>query len=173
MELTTLILQEFEEESAITLRVLKEIENDVFEFSAHKKSMKIKELANHMLLIPNWVPTILSEAEFDWAHYAPPGPFDTIEELLAQFSRYTAIAIRALEEVNDFILKQPWTMRKEFFMFFTIQKHEALRKLVLNHMIHHRAQMGVYLRLNNLKVPANYIVSADENLYAYPVDGKF
>ncbi len=165
MNLTTLLLQEFKAEADTTIRVLDEINNDILEFRPHEKSMTIKDLANHMLLIPSWVRAILRGTEFDWATYTPPSPITSKEDLIIQYAQYAAVATKALEETNDEVLRQSWTMKKGDFTFFTIEKHQAIRNLILNHTVHHRAQMGVNLRLNNLKVPASYVSSADENLF--------
>ncbi|WP_394750188.1 DinB family protein [Spongiimicrobium salis] len=166
MNLTALLLQEFKAEAATTLRVLGEIKNEILDFSPHQKSKTVLDLANHMLLIPSWVVPILEGSEFDWAAYTPPAAMETKEALVVQYQEYVTAAIEALEKADDTILQEPWTMKNGDFTFFTIEKHQAIRNLVLNHTVHHRAQMGVNLRLNDLKVPATYVSSADENLFA-------
>lgn len=166
MNLTELLLQEFKAEAETTIRVLNELENNIFDFKPHEKSKSVKELANHMLLIPSWLAPIIAGPEFDWATYTPPAPVNTKEELITHYEKHVAAAVNALETTDDEVLQQPWTMKNADFTFFTIEKHQAIRNLVLNHTVHHRAQMGVNLRLNNLKVPASYVSSADENLFA-------
>lgn len=166
MNLIALILQEFKVETDTTVCVFEEINNDILKFRPHEKSMNIIDLANHMLLIPSWVAAILRGSEFDWETYTPGAPVTSKEELIIQYAKNVAAAVNALETATDTILRESWTMKKGDFTYFTLEKHQAIRNLILNHTIHHRAQMGVNLRLSGIKVPASYVSSADENLFA-------
>ena len=166
MNLTQLILEEFKAEADTTLRVLGQLTDEAFDFRPHDKSRTNAELVNHMLLIPSWVAPILGGSVFDWAEYTPPAPVTNKADLVAQYQQHVATAVAALEAASDEVLQESWTMKNADLTFFTVEKHQAIRNLVLNHTVHHRAQVGVNLRLSNLTVPASYVSSADENLFA-------
>ena len=100
----------------------------------------------------------------DWEKYIPGPTFTNTKDLLAAYKKHTAKGIEALETLTDEVLAEEWTMRKGDYVFFTLSKYAVLRNLVLNHTIHHRAQLGTYLRSNDLRLPASYVASADENL---------
>ncbi len=166
MKLSEIILEEFKSEMDITLRIFEAVPNAIFDFRAHEKSMSVSEIMNHMLLIPSWVEAILNNSELDWATYSPPQALTTQEELISTFKTYVEAGSKALQAIDDSILEKEWTMKKGDFTFFTVPKRTALRNLIINHTIHHRAQLGVNLRLNNLAVPATYVSSADDNLFS-------
>ena len=166
MKLNQIILEEFTAEMSTTLRIFENISNNIFDFKPHEKSMSVAELVNHMLLIPSWVDGILKTSELDWATYTPPKAITTKEELITAFKLYIDNASELLSHTNDNELESEWTMKKGDFTFFTVPKRVAMRNLIINHIIHHRAQLGLYLRLNNITVPASYVASADDNLFA-------
>ncbi|NAS31483.1 damage-inducible protein DinB [Flavobacteriaceae bacterium R38] len=164
MELNKIIAADFENEMTTTRRFFEAISEDVFDFQPHEKSMSFKTLVNHILPIASWVPGITGASEFDWSTYEWPEALTNKESIVNTFDEYVTAAKAALSAITDEELEEPWTMRNGEKVFFTIPKHAALRNLIISHVIHHRAQLGVYLRLNNLKVPASYVSSADENL---------
>lgn len=166
MTLKKIIIDEFKAEMETTTRTFEAITNNIFDFSPHEKSKTVAELANHMLEIPSWVSAIVNNPELDWSQYTPPKSITNTEDLLNVYKENIATGIKALEEVSEEELQANWTMKKGDFTFFTVPKHIALKKLIISHTIHHRAQMGLNLRLNNLSVPASYVASADENLFA-------
>jgi len=164
MELNKIITADFEHEMNTTRRFFEAISEDVLDFQPHEKSMNFKTLVNHLLPIASWVPAITGASELNWATYTKPEASTNKKNIIATFDANVAKAKEALNTLTDKDLTEPWTMRNGDKIFFTIPKHAALRNLIINHTIHHRAQLGVYLRLNNLKVPASYVSSADENL---------
>ncbi len=166
MILKDIILQEFKDEMDTTIRVFEAVTDNIFDFTPHEKSKTVAELANHMTEIPSWVAGILGGSELDWMQYTPPVKITNAKDLVATYKNNVSIAIKAFSTISNEDLNAQWTMKKGDFTFFTLPKYAVLRKLIINHTIHHRAQMGLYLRLNNLSVPASYVSSADENLFA-------
>ena len=165
MELNTIYLGEFIDEMNTTKRFLESISEDLFDFELHEKSKKFGELVKHMLPIASWIPAITQNAELDWSKATPPKVVTSKKEILEQFEKNIAIGKKALEEVTNEQLMESWTMRNGETIFFSGKKHTAVRRYVFNHIIHHRAQLGVYLRLNDIKVPASYVASADDKLF--------
>ncbi len=165
MELNNIYLEEFLDEMKTTRRFLEKISEDYFEFSIHDKSKKFGELVNHILPIASWIPVITTNSELDWSKTTPPVTQTTKADIIKQFDVNVAIGKKALEAATNDQLKETWTMRNGDTIFFSGTKQTAIRRYVLNHTIHHRAQLGIYLRLNNLSVPASYVSSVDEKLF--------
>jgi len=165
MKVTDVILEELKAEMDSTVRVFEALTDDIFDFSPHEKSKTVAELADHMVAIPAWTSGILAESELDWSKYTPPAPVTNVKELVDTYKNNMEIAVKAFENVSDEDLQAEWTMKNGDFTFFTVPKHMAIQKLIISHTVHHRAQMGVNLRLNNISVPASYVSSADENLF--------
>jgi len=165
MGLNKIIAADFENEMNTTKRFFESISEDIFDFQPHEKSMKFRELINHLLPVPGWVPGITGASELDWSKAPATEPLTDKASIVKAFEANVAAGKEALSNVTDEELEKPWTMRNGEKVFLTIPKHAALRNFVINHTIHHRAQFGVYLRLNNIKVPASYGGSADESLF--------
>ena len=165
MGLNKIIAADFENEMNTTRRFFDTISEDVFEFQPHEKSMKFGELINHLLPVPSWVPGIVRASELDWSKAPAVEPLTDKAAIMDRFDTGVAAAKEALSTITDEELNELWTMKNAEKVFFTVPKHVAIRNLIINHTIHHRAQFGVYLRLNNMKVPASYVSSADESLF--------
>ncbi len=165
MQLNTILLKEFKDEMNTTRKFLSSISEDLFEFTPHEKSKKYGELINHMLPIASWIPAITQNAELDWSKVTPPGDLNSKAAILKQFEANVVIGTQALKATNNDQLSEYWTMRNGDTILFSGTKLTAIRRYVFNHTIHHRAQLGVYLRLNNISVPASYVASADDKLF--------
>ena len=165
MELNLVLLEEFKDEMDTTKRFLAAISEDLFEFTPHEKSKNFGQLINHLLPISSWIPVITKHPELDWSKATPPVTLKSKAAILKQFEINVEIGIKALEATNNDQLSESWVMRNGDTIFFSGKKKTAIRRYVLNHTIHHRAQLGVYLRLNNRSVPASYVSSADEKLF--------
>ena len=153
------------DEMSTAKRFLHTMATNLFEYTPHDKSKTMGELVNHMLPIPSWIPAITNASELDWSIASPPVKKTSKEDILKQFDINVEIGQKALEATNNDQLMESWTMRNGDTIFFSGKKHTAIRRYVLNHFIHHRAQLGVYYRMNNLKVPGSYVSSADEKLF--------
>lgn len=165
MELNLILLEEFKDEMDTTRRFLAAISEDLFEFALHEKSKNFSQLVNHLLPIASWIPVITQQSELDWSNVTPPVVLKSKAAILKQFETNVNLGKKALETTNNNQLSEPWVMRNADTIFFSGKKRTAIRRYVLNHIIHHRAQLGVYLRLNNVSVPASYVSSADEKLF--------
>jgi len=168
MAIAASLLPEFDQEMANTRRTLERVPDDKFEWSPHAKSFPLGRLAGHLSTIPSWVGVTLKMDSFDVAPpggegSAPPVPAST-EEILSTFDGHVAEARRALEETTDEHFMTTWTLKKGGEDVFTMPRAACVRTFVLSHMIHHRAQLGVYLRMLDVPVPRIYGPSADEPL---------
>jgi len=158
------LLPEFDQETATTRRLLERIPDDKFSFKPHPKSMDMASLATHLCELTNWTPETISKDSIDLASYDPSQRKIAASraELLEMFDKSVASARAALATAEDAQLMQPWSLKSGEQTFFTMPKVAVLRTFVFNHCVHHRGQLSVYLRLNDIPVPAIYGPSADE-----------
>jgi uncharacterized damage-inducible protein DinB len=160
------ILPEFDQEMAGARQVLERVPDDKWDWRAHPKSNTIGWNANHLAEIPGWVEGTLNQTAWD---IAPAGgePYRspqlrTRREVLELFDRNVAAARKALAAVKDEALTQQWSLLKGGQPLITMPRAGVIRSFVLNHLIHHRAILCVYLRLNDSPVPGLYGPSGDE-----------
>ncbi len=160
------LLQEFEQEAATTRRCLERVPAGKHDWKPHPKSMAMGRLASHVAEMPMWATMTLQHDELDMA---PPGEkkqealnLESAAELVEHFDRFLVGAREAFGKAQDSDLARPWTLKSGGQALFTMPKGAVLRSFVFSHMVHHRAQLGVYLRLNDVPVPAMYGPSADE-----------
>ena len=169
MSLSEALLTEFDNEAKKTRKTLERVPEDKFSWKPHMKSMELGRLSTHLAEIPSW---ILHAFESDSLDLNPPGgrtyqppKISTQKELLDLFDKNVASGRARLAGATDEQFRQPWSLLNGGRTVFTIPRVAVLREMVMNHMIHHRAQLGVYLRLNDVPVPATYGPSADEALF--------
>ena len=160
------LLPEFDVEMARTRKTLERVPDDKLAWKPHEKSMTLGRLAGHLAELPGWGMATMSNDTFD---IAPPGAppqqgltATSRQEALDIFDKNIAAARAAIAGASDELLMKPWSLLKGGRTLMTLPKIAVLRSFVMNHMIHHRAQLGVFLRLNNVPVPAIYGPSADE-----------
>ena len=161
------MLQELGAEADRTRRVLERVPADRWDWRPHEKSMPMGRLAGHVATLPSFARTILTTERFDMMN--PPSGFvrpqwpDTVAELVPTSERLVVEAREALEAARDEDLFVPWTFTVGEQRVVSDQpRHVAMRNLLFNHLIHHRAQLGVYLRLCDVPLPALFGPSADE-----------
>ncbi len=165
MSINQALLPEFDQEMANTRKTLERVPEDKFSWKPHEKSMALGALATHLANLPTWATLTLRADSFDMA---PEGKEFRMEELpsreavVQEFEKNTQAARAAIAGANDEEMLKPWTLLSNGKSLLTLPKIAVLRSFVMNHMIHHRAQMGVYLRLNDIPVPSIYGPSADE-----------
>jgi uncharacterized damage-inducible protein DinB len=166
MSISEALLPEFDQEMANTRKTLERVPMDKPDWKPHEKSMAMGHLAIHLANLPHWTTETIAKDSLD---IAPPdgAAFETEkassqEELLAIFDKNVAAARAAIEGVSDESLAKSWSLLSGGQTILTMPKIAVIRTFVMNHSIHHRAQLGVYLRLNDLPVPALYGPSADE-----------
>lgn len=162
MTIAQTFLAELRYEVTATRKTLAAVPFDKADFKPHEKSMSLLNLAKHVAEIPGWWKETLLKDELDFAKGEhKPQVFNSTEDLLAMFDQLIANAEKILQEVKDEEFHKMWTMRSGETVFFTLPKAVVARTWCLNHWYHHRAQLGVYLRLLNVPVPGVYGPSAD------------
>ena len=166
MALSEALLPEFDQEMASTRKSLERVPDGKFDWKPHTKSATLRQLTTHIALFPSWMIDTLEKTSFD---YAPVGgePYkaptvNSHKDLLEIFDRDVPKARAALQAASDADLLATWTLLAGGKTIFAMPRIAVLRGMVMNHLIHHRAQLGVYLRLNDVPVPAIYGPSADE-----------
>jgi uncharacterized damage-inducible protein DinB len=156
------ILPEFDQEMANTRKSLERVPEDKFSFKPHTKSMTLGGLATHLATINHWAEAIFGLDSFDVKTAPPTVELKSRAEVLAAFDKTTAAARKAIADSTDAHFMRPWTLTAGSHTVLTLPRVVVVRSFLLNHNIHHRAQLGVYLRLNDVPVPSIYGPSADE-----------
>lgn len=169
MPINQALLGEFDHEMANTRKTLERVPDDKFDWAPHAKSMKMGALAKHLAEMPGWTVEALTKDSLDIAPEGKPmqsPPVRNRQEVLALFDKNVAAGRKALAAANDDAqLMKPWALLMTGKTIFSMPRIAVIRGFVMNHGIHHRAQLGVYLRLNDIPVPATYGPSADENTF--------
>jgi uncharacterized damage-inducible protein DinB len=164
MSLNQAYRAELEQELKTTRRLLERVPTDKFDWQPHAKSFTMGKLATHVAYLPSWTEITLNTSELDVsAPREQPKP-ETTEALLALFDETGASALKALETAPESVWAETWTLRAGDHVIFSMPKTAVLRAFVLSHLIHHRGQLSVYLRLNDIPVPSIYGPSADEGM---------
>ena len=166
MAISQALLPEFDHEMSNTRKTLERIPENDFAWKPHPKSMTLGRLAGHVAEIPGWAALTIAQDSFDVAPAGEPRPQGTVaqsrQHVLNLFDKNVADARAAIAGATDEQLMKPWSLLGGGRTIFTMPRIAVLRSMVMNHTIHHRAQLGVYLRLNNIPVPSIYGPSADE-----------
>jgi len=169
MKLGEMMLPEFDHEMANTRKTLERVPNDKFDWKPHQKSFSMVALATHLATLPSWGGMMFESDSFDLAPKGEPVPANqpakSVEDLLAKFDQSISKTRAALAGASDEDLLKTWTLLKGGETVLAMPRVAALRTFVLNHNVHHRAQLGVYLRLNDIAVPSIYGPSADEGAF--------
>ncbi|WP_375437229.1 DinB family protein [uncultured Hymenobacter sp.] len=154
--------QELKHELKLTRRLLERVPNEQFSWQPHPKSMKLGTLASHMANLVGFLEMSLAGSETDLASVTMPDSPTTTDEVLRRFDVNGENIHKALEQIDDATFHGMWSLRRGEQVFMTLPRAAVARTLVLNHLIHHRGQLSVYLRLLDIPVPAIYGGSADE-----------
>ena len=160
------LLPEFDHEMANTRKVLERVPEDKPDYKPHPKSMTLARLAGHLAEMPGWGGIAMTTESLDMMPAGGPPTqayvMTSRKELLALFDKNVAEARAAIAAATDEDFAKPWTLLAAGRTVLTMPRSGVLRGFVLSHTIHHRAQLGVYLRLNEIPIPALYGPSADE-----------
>jgi uncharacterized damage-inducible protein DinB len=150
----------------MTRRVLERVPEEKFDWKPHQKSYSLGQLSFHVANLVNWQRMILHDDGFDLATSPPPeeGPLPSREELLKTFDDNRAALTETVETFDVKKLGEPWTLKHGDHEVFTSPKAEVFRSAGISHMVHHRAQLTVYLRLLDVPVPGTYGPSADDQM---------
>lgn len=165
MAIKDALLPEFDNEVAVTRKVLERVPLADGGWKPHEKSFSIADLAGHIANIPFWTPMTIGADSFNLEGDHGPqrsAPASTAE-LLAEFDKNAKAAREAIASADDATLMRPWSLKKGEHVVFTLPKAAVLRSFVFNHLVHHRGQLSVYLRLRDVPVPSIYGPSADES----------
>lgn len=169
MGLSAALLPEFDQEMKNTRKTLERLPEDKFGWKPHEKSWAMGGLATHAANMVSWASSIIEKDSLDLAPNGVPIPqaqaVKSRQELLAMFDKNVAAARAAIAGASDEHWMKPWTLQHSGKTLLSMPKIAVVRSFVMNHIIHHRAQLGVYLRLNDVAVPAIYGPSADESAF--------
>jgi uncharacterized damage-inducible protein DinB len=162
MEIIPMLLKEMGEEAQTTRKFLERVPNDKFDWQPHPKSMTVRQLATHLAELPSWVSLTIDTDELDFAA-SPYTPTITnnANELLDLLEKSLAEARAGLEKTNEEQLVKTWTLRNGDQIYSASQKVEVIR-MAFCQIVHHRAQLGVFLRLLDVPIPGSYGPSADD-----------
>jgi uncharacterized damage-inducible protein DinB len=161
MALKDQLLPEFDQEIATTRLMLERVPAASASWRPHPKSETLGNLAVHVANLAAWPAMTLTAAELDLAVAPTPAPFTTVEALLAVFDANVAASRAALARAADADFAASWSLRNGPQVYLTLPRSAVVRTFALNHLIHHRAQLGVYLRLQGVPLPPSYGPTAD------------
>jgi uncharacterized damage-inducible protein DinB len=166
--LKEIVFGDLERELAVTRTVLERLPQEHYGWKPHEKSMSLGRLALHVADLPDWIRLAIAQDELDAAD-APPPPEELQDRkvLLARFDRNVAALREAVARFDVADLNRPWTMRSGPQVLVTRPRATVYRVWCVNHMIHHRAQLCLYLRLLNVPVPTMYFNTADDPTWVF------
>ena len=162
-KLSAIYLKELEAEAAASRKCLERISENLFDWKPHEKSMKLGYLALLVAEVPKWIRTMVEDSELDFAtfkHFEP----KTTAELVAHFDENMNGAKKALENMSDEEMAQPFALKSNGELIYSSPKQEHISSAI-NHSVHHRGQLTVYMRLNDIEVPSIYGPSADDKSF--------
>jgi uncharacterized damage-inducible protein DinB len=162
MSFSQSLLPEFDEEMKNTRRLLELVPDGKFAYQPHKKSMTLGQLASHIADNPSWTAVTLDVTELDIQPDHKPYAAKSRAELVAKFDEGVKEAREKIRAATDEQWAQTWTFKYAGQVMMSMPRSVVMRTIILNHMIHHRAQLGVYLRMNEIAIPGMYGPSADE-----------
>jgi uncharacterized damage-inducible protein DinB len=166
--ISTALLPEFDAEMANTRKILERVPDGKFDYKPHEKSMTLGRLASHVAEMPNWASHTIQMEVLEMTPDQKPYLASSKDQLVADFDKYVTEARALIAGASDEDLHKIWTFRWQGKDVMSMPRVAVLRGVVMNHMIHHRAQLGVYLRLNEVEIPGMYGPSADEMKFWQP-----
>jgi uncharacterized damage-inducible protein DinB len=166
MAIIDALLPEFDQEMATTRRVLERVADDRLGWKPHEKSWSMGQLASHIANMIGWTDVTMNATEFDVMSVTPEQANQEAKSRAELLSWFDANVVKARAALNksDAEYVVPWSLKAGAKVQFTMPRAACVRSFVMNHVIHHRGQLSVYLRLNNIPVPAIYGPSADEGM---------
>ncbi|MDE3195402.1 MAG: DinB family protein [Acidobacteriota bacterium] len=162
MSISSLLLPEFEQEMASTRKLLACVPDGQYSWKPHEKSMTLGRLASHVAELPGWAVVTLKQTKLEIAPGAQAFSAQSTAELLDSFDRNVTDARAAIEAAKDEDYDVPWSLVFGGHVAFTMPRYSVMRSVVMNHMIHHRAQLGTYLRTLEIAIPGMYGPSEDD-----------
>lgn len=162
MPIAQTLLPEFDQEMQSTRKLLECVPDGKFDYKPHEKSMPLGRLAAHVAEIPSYLTATLAKERLDFTGEEKPFAPATRKELLEAFDKNAKEARELLSNAKDEDLAKIWTLTYKGQQVFAMPRAVVLRSMCMNHLYHHRGQLGVYLRMNNVAIPGMYGPSADE-----------
>ncbi|MBN9658193.1 MAG: DinB family protein [Acidobacteria bacterium] len=166
MAISELLKPELEQELAKTRKTLERLPEDKLTFKPHDKSFELGALATHLATIPLWGKMTMESTELDLAPggkpLEQPKRITSAADALARFDQYAADITAAVSAASDEAFQADWALKMNGNVMFTMSRYSVIRSMILNHLVHHRAQVGVYYRLLDIPVPSIYGPTADE-----------
>jgi uncharacterized damage-inducible protein DinB len=165
MTIAASLLPEFDHEMSVTRSLLQIVPDARATWKPHARSMTLAELATHIASTPSWMGPTMDTDELDiepvgGPKYVPPKP-GTTKETLALFDKHLAAARAQLAGCSDARMAQIWTMKRGGILIFSMPRAAVVRSFILNHLVHHRGQLSVYLRMCDVALPSIYGPTAD------------
>jgi uncharacterized damage-inducible protein DinB len=165
MAIKDALLPEFDHEMAVTRSLLARVPDDRADWKPHPKSMSVGQLAAHIAALPGWMDVTMNQGEFDMnppggSTFVPP-TFQGAAKLAADFDAMLVGARAALAGATDERMMEPWSLKNGGAVQFTLPRAAVVRSFVLNHVVHHRGQLSVYLRMLDVPLPSIYGPTAD------------
>ena len=154
--------KQFIEEGETTRKMLSKVPDDHFDYKPHERSMDIKRLVTHIADLPGWIYMTFTSDQLDFADPYVQPDINNNKDLMAYFEKRYQESLSTLVSENEAVLGKPWTLRHGEKTISTDPKIDIIT-MSLSQQIHHRAQLGVYLRLLDIPIPGSYGPSADEN----------
>jgi uncharacterized damage-inducible protein DinB len=165
MSIAQSLLPEFDQEMAVTRLLLERVPEAQAAWKPHPKSMGLGQLAIHLATLPSWAIPTITQSELDINPPGGPGyktpPFTSTAGVVSTFDQSVTMAREALAGASDAALLEPWTFKNHGAVIFTMPRIAVLRSMVFNHVVHHRGQLSVYLRLHDVPLPPMYGPTAD------------
>ena len=162
MPFSQTLLPEFDEEIQNTRKLLACVPDGKFDYQPHEKSMKLGRLASHVAELPSWTAFTLDREVLELGPDFKPNIAATRAELLEMFEKSAAEAREKISAATDEDWAKIWTFKWDGKTVMSMPRSSVMRGVIMNHLIHHRAQLGVYMRLNDVLIPGMYGPSADE-----------
>ncbi len=162
MTISEMYLPEYDREMAKTKKILELIADQDFDYKPHQKSMALGRLASHVAEMVSWAVSVMQTEFFDLSPADMQFKPQTRQQILDSFDKNVKEVRALLADATDEELQKIWALKMEGKEVFSSPRWSVLRDVILNHMIHHRAQLGVYLRLKDIAIPGMYGPSADE-----------
>ncbi|HUH25865.1 MAG TPA: DinB family protein [Flavobacterium sp.] len=162
MSIQKALLAELTREKDNTLKILENLRNEDFGWKPHEKSMSLGELANHIVELHNWVSFVLTKDVFDFHIDYKPSNRTAVDQLIEVLVQDFNKNKQLIEAMDESVVFDKWTLQAGNHIIAEMPKTAALRFIVTNHLIHHRGQLTVYMRLLDIPVPGIYGPSADD-----------
>ena len=162
MSIAQMLLPEFDQETKNTRKLLECVPDEKFNYKPHEKSMTLGQLASHVAEMPYYMISTLRQERLDFTGEEKRVQPANRKELLESFDELSSEARDLLSKATDEELAKIWTLTYKGQQIFSMPRTAVIRSMVISHLIHHRGQLGVYLRLNNVEFPGMYGPSADE-----------